>query len=85
MVTVTDIIRAPQDQRISIRNELVIDRMKMDKTFSIFLDTTDLRDSDPDTDEWRDYKTMMDHYTNVSSLIKIAEYYIANDKRYSHF
>lgn len=56
--------------------QLCVDRMKMDKFFSVFLDNNELPDDNTETPEWVTYREMMKEYGRIGSLIKSAEYYL---------
>ena len=76
MLTVYDISSAPYDQLIKYNQELIVERMKMDKEVSIFLDEHELRETEPDTEEWTQYHQYMDKYASVQHLLKLTEYYL---------
>lgn len=61
------------------RHELVIQRMKMDRFFTLFLDKFE-RKMDPDkpnTPIWKLYKEKLKEYDKLQRDIKAAEYWIA--------
>ncbi len=64
------------------RNTLIMERMKLDKFFSMFLEKFE-RKMDPDrtdTPVWKLYKTKLKEYDKVQSGIKAAEYWINKAK-----
>jgi hypothetical protein len=64
------------------RNALIMERMKLDKFFSMFLEKFE-RKMDPDrtdTPVWKLYKTKLKEYDKVQSGIKAAEYWINKAK-----
>ena len=60
------------------RNDLIIERMKLDRFFSMFLEKFE-RKMDPDktdTPIWKLYKTKLKEYDKVQHDIRSAEYWI---------
>ena len=60
------------------RHELVVQRMKMDRFFTLFLDKFE-RKMDPDkpnTPIWKLYKSKTKEYSELESVIKTADIYI---------
>lgn len=51
-----------------LRDQLIIEKMKLDKFFTIFLDNADL-DDDRESDDWVTYKSMLREYDRVSRLL----------------
>lgn len=63
---------------ISVQNELFVERMKMDKFFSMFLDKFE-RKMDPDctdTPIWKLYKAKLKEYADIQQAILAAKYYL---------
>lgn len=63
---------------IAIQHELFVERMKMDKFFSMFLDRFE-RKMDPDctdTPIWKLYKAKMKEYGELQQAITAANYYL---------
>lgn len=63
------------------RSRLQIEKMKMDKFFSMFLEKFE-RKMDPDkpnTPVWKLYKDKLKEYEKLSHGIKTADYWIAKD------
>ena len=61
------------------RHQLIIERMKMDRFFTLFLDKFE-RKMDPDkpnTPIWKLYKTKLKEYDKLQRDIKAAEYWVA--------
>lgn len=60
------------------RNNLVVERMKLDKFFTMFLDKFEKQmDSDKtDTPIWKLYKNKLKEYDDVQYGIREAEYWI---------
>ena len=61
------------------KNRLVIERMKMDRFFTLFLDKFE-RKMDPDktdTPVWKLYKQKLKEYDKINHGIKTADYWIA--------
>jgi len=76
MITVTDIYRADPTKLQSILDKLIVDKMKIDKFFSIFLDNTELEDTNTDTDDWTIYKEMLKEYERIDHLLTTSRYHI---------
>jgi len=76
MITYTEIVKAPSSRLYEIHQQLTLDRMKMDKDFSIFLDTHELSEVDVKTPSWDQYKHMLTEYQNIRTMLFTAEYYI---------
>lgn len=61
-----------------IQNNLFVERMKMDKFFSMFLDKFE-RKMDPDntnTPVWKLYKAKLKEYAELQQAITAAKYYL---------
>ena len=76
MLTIYNMSSASRDQLLQYNQELVVERMKMDKEVSIFLDKHDLKETEPDTEDWTQYHRYMDKYASVQHLLKLTEYYL---------
>ena len=64
------------------RHEYVIQRMKLDRFFSLFLDKFE-KQMDPDktdTPIWKLYKKKLKEYDDVQRNIKAAEYWIHKEQ-----
>lgn len=65
------------------RNKLILEKMKMDKFFSNFLDKFE-RKMDPDkpnTPIWKLYKAKMNEYSELDRKLKTAEYWLSKGRR----
>ena len=60
----------------SIYTTLIVERMKLDKEFSLLLDETELSETDVDTPEWAHYRTKVMEYGQVNDLISVTQYYM---------
>lgn len=63
---------------VEIQNNLFVERMKMDKFFSMFLDKFE-RKMDPDntnTPVWKLYKAKLKEYAELQQAITAAKYYL---------
>lgn len=60
----------------TLKDKLVIDKMKLDKFFSVFLDQYEMTDDNLDTPEWFTYREMLKEYDRVNHLIKTTDYRI---------
>jgi len=76
MITVTDIYRSDPTKLQSILDKLIVDKMKIDKFFSIFLDNTELEETNTDTDDWTTYKEMLKEYERIDHLLTTSRYHI---------
>jgi hypothetical protein len=62
-------------------NELICQKMKLDKFFSMFLEKYE-RKMDPDNTDtpiWKLYKTKLKEYDNINREIKATKYWIAKE------
>jgi len=61
-----------------VRHELLIERMRMDKFFSKYLDKVGnkMDPNTPNTPIWKLYRTKMREYGELDQTIKAADYYI---------
>jgi hypothetical protein len=67
-------------------NSLQIEKMKLDKFFSMFLEKFE-RKMDPDktdTPVWKLYRTKLKEYDKVSQELKNTEYWIKKEKNVSY-
>lgn len=57
---------------------LIVEKMKLDKFFSMFLDRFDeeMNCEDSNTPVWKLYRSKTKEYAELSQTVKIAEYYI---------
>lgn len=62
----------------SIYAALQADKMKLDKFFTAFLDSTKLDSDDLDNPEWTVYHEMLKSYDQVSSQIQYVQYRLRN-------
>lgn len=70
------------NELINLRNGLLIERMKMDKFFSLFLDKFE-RQMDPEkpnSNIWNLYRKKMKEYEELQRAIRSSEYYIGKFK-----
>jgi hypothetical protein len=67
-------------------NSLQIEKMKLDKFFSMFLEKFERKmDSDKtDTPIWKLYKTKLKEYDKVSQELKHTEYWIKKEQNVSY-
>jgi hypothetical protein len=67
-------------------NSLQIEKMKLDKFFSMFLEKFERKmDADKtDTPVWKLYKTKLKEYDKVSQEIKNTQYWISKEQNVSH-
>lgn len=62
----------------SAKGNLLIERMKLDKFFSMFLDKFEKKmDADNvETPIWKLYKTKLKEYDSIQRSIKLSDYYL---------
>ena len=76
-MNVHTIAAAEPSELPSIYQQLMVDRMKLDRWFTQFLDEHgDMDSDDPTTPDWKVYHMMLDRYTEVNQLITTATYYL---------
>lgn len=66
------------DGIIQVQNSMYIEKMKLDKFFSLFLDKFE-RKMDPDNTDtpiWKLYKAKLKEYADVQQSITTAKYYL---------
>lgn len=80
MITQRDISQAVQsqddNQLTNIYGQLVVEKMKLDRFFTTFLDENEMNDDDLDTPEWVTYKMMLQQYDRVQTLLTTTRYYL---------
>lgn len=60
-----------------IHQELIMERMKLDKKFSTFLEKNEGKmGENVDTPIWRKYKENLKHYSQVAKDITMTEFYM---------
>jgi len=64
------------------KSNLVLEKMKMDKFFSLFLDKFGgkMDPSKPDTPIWKLYKVKLNEYESLSQEIRNTEYWISKER-----
>lgn len=78
MITLSDIHKAGPGQLPGIKNQLIVEKMKMDKFFSVFLDQSEMDDQDTNSPEWVTYREMLKSYERINQLLKSTDYYISH-------
>lgn len=76
MITLRDVAVASRPQLFEIKSNLIIEKMKLDKFFSVFLDKYEMDEDNLNTPEWITYKEMTKEYDRVERLLKTADFYI---------
>jgi hypothetical protein len=68
---------------IEKRNSLIVERMKMDKFFNMFLDKFDkkLDPEKPNTPIWKLYRAKVKEYYAINQEIRNTDYWIAKESR----
>ena len=66
---------------IEKQNNLIIERMKLDKFFSMFLEKFERKmdPEKPDTPIWKLYKTKLKEYDKIQSELRSVEYWIKKE------
>lgn len=83
MITLREVATASRDSLYEIKSELIIDKMKLDKFFSVFLDENEMEENNLDTPEWFTYREMLKNYDRVNQLLKTTDFYIGQHARSS--
>ena len=73
---ISRIAHSNYSQLKTLREELIIEKMKMDKYFTIFLDNNPLRDDVLDTPEWSEYHAKFKEYHILNTLLKTTDFYL---------
>lgn len=79
MINATEIYRASPIELDSIYQKLIVQKMKLDKFFSVFLDNTELDETDPNTIDWVVYKEMMKDYGRIDHLLTTTKYHLKHN------
>lgn len=79
--TVSDISGATYRELQDIKNTLIVRKMKLDKFFSIFLESVELTEENVGDDNWTTYREMLKDYDQVEHLIRTTDYYISQYER----
>jgi hypothetical protein len=81
MITLQEISSASYDKLQEIKNDLIVQKMKLDRFFSVFLDSVELSDENVGDDNWITYREMLKDYNEVEHLIRTTDYYIGQYER----
>lgn len=81
MITVQEISSAPYNVLCEIKNNLIVQKMKLDRFFSVFLDSVELSEENVGDDDWTTYREMLKDYNEVEHLLRTADYYIGQYER----
>jgi hypothetical protein len=71
-----DLARMNKQNLVEVKNNLVLDKMRLDKFFSVFLNENELDHDIPNTPQWQTYKEKLSVYQDLSKLINWADYYL---------
>lgn len=74
MITHTTISNVGTDELISVENQLIVNKMKLDKFFSIFLDSVEMTEDNNGSPEWITYREMLKEYERTTTLLRAAQY-----------
>lgn len=76
MITLQDVAAANRTDLYDIKGQLQVDKMKLDRFFSIFLDENEMDENDLNTPVWFTYKEMLKEYDRIDRLLKTTDFYI---------
>lgn len=76
MITLREIAASEQPKLFEIKSQLIIDKMKLDRFFSVFLNENEMDDENLDTPVWTTYREMLKDYDHLDRLIKTTDFYI---------
>ena len=64
-----------------IQNQLTVERMKLDKFFTLFLDKFEkkMNPDKPNTAIWNLYKSKIKEYDSIQRCITLTKYYLKRD------
>lgn len=68
--------RLPKPDLKQKHDEFIVQKMKLDKFFSDFLDRYDLELEETNSENWVTYKQKLDEYVNLSQKIKWSQFYL---------
>lgn len=74
MITQTQIHNAKGAELPDIYNQLVVDKMKLDRFFTKFLDDHDPDPDNPTTPEWITYREMCRTYKQMTTLTTYVKF-----------
>jgi len=78
MISSDKVYQADTEQLVQIENGLVVDKMKLDRFFSVFLEENEMDETDTTTPEWFTYKEMLKEYDRVEQLLTATRYRLSN-------
>lgn len=81
MITLREVAAADHSDLFNIKGQLQIEKMKLDRFFSVFLDQNEMDEDHLDTPVWFTYKEMLKEYDRVDQLLKSADFYIKQNAR----
>lgn len=76
MIKLQDLAMADRSRLFEIKSKLIVEKMKLDRFFSIFLDKYEMDEDNTDTPEWFTYREMTKEYDRVERLLKTTDFYI---------
>lgn len=76
MITLRDVASADRVMLFKMKHDLVIEKMKLDRFFSVFLEQYEMDEENLDTPEWHTYREMTKEYDRIDRLLKTADFYI---------
>jgi hypothetical protein len=76
-ITPETIYNADKATLVQMHEQLTLEKMKLDKFFSVFLEETEMPDEDDGGPAWRTYNKMSDQYLTINSLINTTKFYMS--------
>ncbi len=76
MLTLRDVTTADRNRLFEMKSQLIIEKMKLDRFFSVFLDKYEMDEDNVDTPEWFTYREMTKEYDRIDRLLKTTDFYI---------
>lgn len=75
MITYNDISDVSREKLEEVHHQLIIERMKLDKYFSVFLDKHEesMYNDDCDPAIWAEYKSHLQEYSDLAKFIRVTE------------
>jgi hypothetical protein len=81
MITIDQIGSSSESELYDIKNTLIVQKMKLDRFFSVFLDSVELTEENVGDENWTTYREMLKEYDRVEHLIRTTDYYISQYER----
>lgn len=75
-MSMAELGRLPKSELSQKRNDYVMEKMKLDKFFSVFLEEHNLDVEETNSKNWLIYKNKLVEYDLLNQKIKWSEYYL---------